>query len=153
MKAIFLQVIWALLNTSLSCRFFEHISELDLSSQKIRDFSNCLTGDHFPNLRVLNLDNNMVSDLSNMLGLTALAVLRLNHNRVEHLVAEKLRNASEALPPTGLMTLTALEVLQACVPSLDYVEMLQLWPHVQEWWLSQPRWFFQLYANMRVHTS
>lgn len=60
----------------------------------------------------------MLSDLSSMIGLTALAVLRLNHNRVEHLVAERLKNASEALPPMGLMTLTALEVLQACVPSL-----------------------------------
>jgi len=93
-------------------RFFEHVSELDLSSQKIRDFANCLTGEQFPNLRVLNLDNNMISDLSSMIGLTALAVLRLNHNRVEHLVPERPRHATEAPPPTGLMTLTSLEVLQ-----------------------------------------
>jgi Leucine-rich repeat (LRR) protein len=78
----------------LGHKFFDHVSELDLSSNKIRDTANCITGESFGNLRVLNLDNNMISDLSGLTGLSVLAVLRLNHNRIESLGPEK--------PPHGL---------------------------------------------------
>ena len=97
----------------LGHKFFDHVSELDLSSNKIRDTANCITGDTFCNLRVLNLDNNMISDLSSLSGLSVLAVLRLNHNRIESLGPEKPpRNGFESRPPCGLQTMTALEVLQ-----------------------------------------
>jgi len=42
----------------------------DLSSNKIRDTANCITGEHFGNLRVLNLDNNLIADLSGLTGLS-----------------------------------------------------------------------------------
>jgi Leucine-rich repeat (LRR) protein len=50
-------------------------------------------------------------DLSGLSGLTSLAVLRLNHNRVEALALEKPKGQTDA-PMVGLATLTALEVLQ-----------------------------------------
>jgi Leucine-rich repeat (LRR) protein len=71
-------------------------------------------GEGFPNLRVLNLDNNLISDLSSISNLTALAVLRLNHNRIESFVPGPRSNPG-ALPDgaaVGLHTLSALEVLQ-----------------------------------------
>jgi Leucine-rich repeat (LRR) protein len=53
---------------------------------------------------VLNLDNNLISDLSNLTGLSLLAVLRLNHNRIESLGPDKPVRAGAPEPtPTGLM--------------------------------------------------
>jgi Leucine-rich repeat (LRR) protein len=95
----------------LGHKFFDHVSELDLSSNKIRDTANCITGEVFGNLRVLNLDNNMISDLSGLTGLSVLAVLRLNHNRIESLGPDKPPRGPEA-PMCGLQTLSSLEVLQ-----------------------------------------
>ena len=97
----------------LGHKFFDHVSELDLSSNKIRDTANCITGDTFVNLRVLNLDNNMISDVSGLKNLSILAVLRLNHNRIESLGPEKpIRADADQAPAGGLQTLSALEVLQ-----------------------------------------
>ena len=101
----------------LGHKFFDHVSELDLSSNKIRDTANCITGEVFGNLRVLNLDNNLISDLSGLTGLSLLAVLRLNHNRIETLGPDKPAKAAAAaavaeVAPCGLQTLSALEVLQ-----------------------------------------
>ncbi|KAJ1494090.1 hypothetical protein T484DRAFT_1766595, partial [Baffinella frigidus] len=125
----------------LGHKFYEHVSELDLSSNKIRDTAACITGEMFPGLRVLNLDNNQISDPSGLTGLSCLVVLRLNHNRIDNVGPEKKahpdaepvglqvlgvlrlnhnridnvgpeKKAHPDAEPVGLQTLSALEVLQ-----------------------------------------
>jgi hypothetical protein len=60
---------------------FDRISELDLSSCRIRHIER-LSGDDFKNLLELNLDNNFLTSLHGLQNLTKLVVLRINHNRL-----------------------------------------------------------------------
>ena len=62
-------------------KYFEHIRELDLSSCRIREIEH-LSGEEFSNLRELNLDNNMLTNIDGLHALWKLQILRMNHNRV-----------------------------------------------------------------------
>jgi hypothetical protein len=107
--------------------FYEHVSELDLSGNKIRDTAQCITGAVFPGLRVLNLDNNQIADPSSLTGLSALVVLRLNHNRIDSIAPDK-RQLLPGAEPVGLQTLAALEVLQLGYNDIHSLLPLRLLP-------------------------
>ena len=59
--------------------FWHHVRELDLSRSKLRELD-ALHADGFSNLRELNLDGNLISDVHLLPRLPALNVLRLNNN-------------------------------------------------------------------------
>uniref|UniRef100_A0A7S4J9U1 U2A'/phosphoprotein 32 family A C-terminal domain-containing protein n=1 Tax=Guillardia theta TaxID=55529 RepID=A0A7S4J9U1_GUITH len=106
---------------------FGHVSELDLASCKIRDTADCITGAFFPNLRILNLDNNLITDLTGIADLSSLSVLRLNHNRIENLLPEKQRNGSDA-PVVPVIAFSSLEVLQLGFNEIHSLASLRLLP-------------------------
>ncbi|KAJ3411055.1 Leucine-rich repeat-containing protein 9 [Chytridiales sp. JEL 0842] len=65
---------------------FRNISELDLRNCKIREID-CFAGGDFRNIRKLNFDNNLISNLDPFLNLPWLRFLSLNNNRVEKLLS------------------------------------------------------------------
>jgi Leucine-rich repeat (LRR) protein len=93
---------------------FDNIRELELASCRVREIEQ-LSGEHFPNLRELNLDNNFITSVNGLHALPHLVVLRLNHNRIESL-CQPLR--ADELPPSpngsamGVAACQKLEVLQ-----------------------------------------
>ena len=104
------------LSEKIGHKYFEHIRELDLSSCRIREIEH-LSGEEFSNLRELNLDNNMLTDVNGLHALWKLQILRMNHNRINSLSvpSPSLANAGpEVSTPAqyGLGALTCLEVLQ-----------------------------------------
>ena len=99
--------------------FLEHVRELNLAASRVRDVGDVLTEASFPSLKELNLENNQLVDLSGLLDLPLLTILRLNHNRVEHLglVAD-----GDHLRPV----LPHLEVLQLGYNHINYIPSLRL---------------------------
>ena len=96
--------------------FWHHVRELDLSRAKLRELD-ALHADGFSNLRELNLDGNLISEVGTLPRLPALNVLRLNNNVITTppssapLPGESNGiNGPEAR--IGLASLHALEVLQ-----------------------------------------
>eukprot|EP00741_Cyanophora_paradoxa_P011210 tig00020554_g10830.t1 len=85
-------------------KFFEHVRELDLSGCRIKEIAGCIAPDEFCNLRELNLDNNFVTDVAPLARLPCLAVLKLNHNRVD--------TAGGECSCAGLGALVQIEALQ-----------------------------------------
>ena len=99
--------------------FLEHVRELNLAASRVRDVGDVLTEERFPSLKELNLDNNQLVDLSGLLNLPLLTILRLNHNRVEHLGF--VSADGEARP-----VLPHLEVLQLGYNHISYIPSLRL---------------------------
>ena len=105
------------LSEKIGHKYFEHIRELDLSSCRIREIEH-LSGEEFSNLRELNLDNNMLTNIDGLHALWKLQILRMNHNRVRELGLASLGNVADHTPENtynpyfGLEGLTNLEVLQ-----------------------------------------
>eukprot|EP01048_Picozoa_sp_COSAG05_P007592 COSAG05_NODE_539_length_8851_cov_3.718693_2_plen_1327_part_00 len=98
--------------------FLEHVRELNLAASRVRDLGDVMTQASFPGLKEINLDNNQLTDLSGLLDLPLLTVLRLNHNRVEHLGAAGGDETRTALPH--------LEVLQLGYNHINYIPSLRL---------------------------
>ncbi|GMI15843.1 hypothetical protein TrVE_jg5650 [Triparma verrucosa] len=89
--------------------FFEHVRELNLCQLKLKDVQ-VLSGQEFKGLREINLDNNLLVNLSTLSGLVNLSVLRLNYNRVES--AGVLGGGEEGGEGTGgIVDLPNLEIL------------------------------------------
>lgn len=65
---------------------FKNITELDLRNCKIREVD-CLSNGDFRNLRKLNFDNNLLTNIDCFGGLTGLRYLSLNHNKLERLLS------------------------------------------------------------------
>ncbi|OAJ40643.1 hypothetical protein BDEG_24350 [Batrachochytrium dendrobatidis JEL423] len=65
---------------------FKNISELDLRNCKIREID-CLANGDFRNLRRLNFDNNMLTNIDCFTTLVGLRCLSLNNNRIERLLS------------------------------------------------------------------
>ncbi|KAH9154748.1 hypothetical protein AeRB84_003209 [Aphanomyces euteiches] len=82
---------------------FNRIQEMELSSCRIREIGS-LHGDVFVNLRDLNLENNLISDISGLEKLPKLRVLNLSSNKIDRLTS--------AGPGTGILACPKLEVLQ-----------------------------------------
>ena len=99
--------------------FLEHVRELNLAASRVRDVGDVLTEATFPSLKELNLDNNMLVDLSGLLHLPLLTILRLNHNRVEHLGMVADSDHSRPVLPN-------LEVLQLGYNHINYIPSLRL---------------------------
>mmetsp|Transcript_24462 Transcript_24462/g.61912 ORF Transcript_24462/g.61912 Transcript_24462/m.61912 type:complete len:537 (-) Transcript_24462:1523-3133(-) len=117
------------LTDKIGHRFFEHIRELDLSGNRIRDLGDCLDGALFCNLRVLNLDQNQLNSLKGLNSLTSLGVLRLNHNRIDTgpQVLASTRSEGGAVDLSyGLRNLAALEVLQLAYNNVQSLTVLRL---------------------------
>lgn len=121
------------LTEKIGHRFFEHIRELDLSGNRIRDLGDCLDGAHFCNLRVLNLDQNQLSSLRGLSSLTSLGVLRLNHNRIDTspqaIASAPIVSSGGVDLSYGLRHLASLEVLQMaynCIQNLTVLRLYEL---------------------------
>jgi Leucine-rich repeat (LRR) protein len=99
--------------------FLEHVRELNLAASRVRDVGDVLTEASFPSLKELNLDNNQLVDLSGLLDLPLLTILRLNHNRVEHLGL--VADGDHPRP-----VLPHLEVLQLGYNHINYIPSLRL---------------------------
>eukprot|EP00945_MAST-04E_sp_MAST-4E-sp1_P005291 g5291.t1 len=105
------------LSEKIGHKYFEHIRELDLSSCRIREIEH-LSGEEFSNLRELNLDNNMLTNINGLHALWKLQILRMNHNRINELcVPQSVTGGPESgsvadASQYGLGALTSLEVLQ-----------------------------------------
>ncbi|KDO34129.1 hypothetical protein SPRG_01399 [Saprolegnia parasitica CBS 223.65] len=82
---------------------FNRIHEMELSSCRIREIGS-LHGDVFVNLKSLNLENNLITDISGIEKLPKLRGLNLSSNRIERL--------SHAGPHTGVLACPKLENLQ-----------------------------------------
>ena len=97
--------------------FWQHVRELDLSRSKIRALD-ALYSDGFDNLRELNLDGNLLTDVHSLPRLEALRSLNLNHNCI----------VSSAPPESGsgLASLAQLEVLQLGFNQLTELASLRL---------------------------
>jgi Leucine-rich repeat (LRR) protein len=97
--------------------FLEHVRELNLAASRVRDVGEVLKEKHFPSLKEVNLDNNQLTDLSGLQDLPQLSLLRLNHNRIEHL---GLSGSCES----GF--LAHLEVLHLGYNHINYIPALRL---------------------------
>ncbi|OQR95919.1 hypothetical protein THRCLA_07461 [Thraustotheca clavata] len=101
---------------------FNRIHEMELSSCRIREIGS-LHGDVFVNLKDLNLENNLISDISGIEKLPKLRVLNLSSNRIERLTF--------AGPYTGILACPKLENLQLANNQIS--DMIQLGlQHLQE---------------------
>ena len=99
--------------------FLEHVRELNLAASRVRDLGDVMSQASFPGLKEVNLDNNQLTDLGGLLGLPLLTVLRLNHNRIEHLGGAAEDSARSGLPH--------LEVLQLGYNHINYIPSLRLY--------------------------
>eukprot|EP00644_Phytophthora_capsici_P004087 jgi/Phyca11/131523/e_gw1.107.73.1 len=94
---------------------FGRIADMDISSCRIREIGR-IPGDVFSNVRVLNLENNQISDISGLEALPKLRVLNLNRNKIERLTPSSL-SSDYTLPDscdgggTGILACLNLEQL------------------------------------------
>ncbi|KAG1695276.1 hypothetical protein DVH05_020655 [Phytophthora capsici] len=94
---------------------FGRIADMDISSCRIREIGR-IPGDVFSNVRVLNLENNQISDISGLEALPKLRVLNLNRNKIEKLTPSSL-SSDYTLPDscdgggTGILACLNLEQL------------------------------------------
>ena len=111
--------------------FFEHIREINLSGCKLRDVD-ILGAPEFKNLRELNLDNNHMSTLESLAGLTNLSILRLNYNRIEGLFGPRraaedgIRNSSSRASLNGSASTASLASVNTANNSTSPLPTLQL---------------------------
>ncbi|EQC34689.1 hypothetical protein SDRG_08006 [Saprolegnia diclina VS20] len=101
---------------------FNRIHEMELSSCRIREIGS-LHGDVFVNLKDLNLENNLITDISGIEKLPKLRGLNLSSNRIERL--------SHAGPHTGVLACPKLENLQLAHNLITDMTQLGL-HHLQE---------------------
>ncbi|KAH6567544.1 hypothetical protein BASA62_006015 [Batrachochytrium salamandrivorans] len=80
---------------------FKHILELDLRNCKIREID-CLARGDFRNLRRLNFDNNLLTNIDGFTSLSGLRYLSLNSNKIERLLLADIAS------PTPLGSLNSL---------------------------------------------
>ncbi|KAF0688537.1 Aste57867_19853 [Aphanomyces stellatus] len=96
---------------------FNRIQEMELSSCRIREIGS-LHGDVFINLKDLNLENNLISDISGLEKLTKLRVLNLSNNKLEQL--------ANVGPGTGVLACPKLENLQLARNAIADMTLLGL---------------------------
>jgi Leucine-rich repeat (LRR) protein len=99
---------------------FKQVRELDLSNMKIRDLADVLNGSVLCNLKVLNLDHNLISDCVGLSSLVSLSVLRLNHNKIDF--------APGKCDCRGFESLVNLEVLQLSNNEITSIEKFRKLP-------------------------
>jgi Leucine-rich repeat (LRR) protein len=106
---------------------FKNVDSLDLNSCKLRHLD-ALSAERFPNLRVLVLDNNHISDLSSLSPLPLLRVLRLNRNRIVAAPSFDKDKEREGLLTRGFLAtcFPALEVLELGFNRIASIAALQL---------------------------
>eukprot|EP00742_Colponemidia_sp_Colp-10_P007673 GILJ01008271.1.p1 GENE.GILJ01008271.1~~GILJ01008271.1.p1 ORF type:complete len:1377 (+),score=161.86 GILJ01008271.1:344-4132(+) len=96
-------------------RSFKDVRDLDLSACRIREVDDIFNESTFPNLRDLNLDNNMLTSMRCFGLMPKLQVLHLNHNKLETLSVTAITDIpahGDRLEVRGLLGLPSLEVLQ-----------------------------------------
>lgn len=116
-----------ILSSRLHGRRLKEISELDLSSCKLRDFEDMFDQSTCPNLRELNLSNNFMSSMRGFGHLPLLKILKLRDNKIETLFCKP--NPEEGRHyKRGLFGLPALEYLDVSKNCLQYLYGLQYSP-------------------------
>ena len=55
---------------------------VNLSNQKLRDLGGVFKGSQFPSLTELNVEQNLLADISDIFELKRLAILNVNYNRL-----------------------------------------------------------------------
>ncbi|KXS20065.1 L domain-like protein [Gonapodya prolifera JEL478] len=75
---------------------FSGISDLDIANCKIRHLD-CFSDGLFPNLRKLNVDNNLLTSLDALLCLKNLESLSANNNRIEQVFSGSARETSDVI--------------------------------------------------------
>eukprot|EP01029_Cantina_marsupialis_P011755 TRINITY_DN26150_c0_g1_i1.p1 TRINITY_DN26150_c0_g1~~TRINITY_DN26150_c0_g1_i1.p1 ORF type:complete len:1335 (+),score=239.95 TRINITY_DN26150_c0_g1_i1:107-4111(+) len=134
--------------------YFERIHELDLNSCKIREIET-LTGNDFTVLRELNLDQNLLTNISGLEALSNLTVLRLSYNRIETLIPPTDNVGLAAMPrleklflgfneisdmnSLGLATLPNLKLLNLQGNAISRIDGLSFCPQLQELVLDKNR--------------
>ncbi|KAG2444570.1 hypothetical protein HXX76_001315 [Chlamydomonas incerta] len=124
------------LEERLGHRLFDRIRDLDCSGLKIRDVGSVFLGEDMEGLQELNLDNNMMTEVSALALLRQLVVLRLNGNRLGeeacfHPARLLERNAElvRAMGARGIPQLElfpSLQVLQLGANCISSIASLQL---------------------------
>lgn len=87
----------------------DQIRELDLSNCKLKDFEDTFDQYKMPNLRELNLNNNMMITLKAIGYMPALKILRMRNNRLETLFVKPASEEKSA--KRGLFAVSGLEFL------------------------------------------
>jgi Leucine-rich repeat (LRR) protein len=75
---------------------FKDIAELDLRNCKIREVD-CLSSGEFRNLRKLNFDNNLLTNIDCFRDLVGLRQLSLNNNKLEKLLSQDITPSKNAI--------------------------------------------------------
>ena len=101
----------------------DQLRELDLSNCKLRDFEDTFDQYKMPNLRELNLNNNMMLTLKAIGHMPALRILRLRNNRLETLFVKP--TSEEKTARRGLFGVLGLEFLDVQSNNLQYLYGLQ----------------------------
>lgn len=97
------------MNSRLSGRKLTDMRELDLSSCKLRDFEDMFDNSKIPNIRELNLNNNMMSSLRCLGFLPTLKILRMRQNKIETLYCKP--NPEDKVFKKGLFGMPGIELL------------------------------------------
>jgi len=105
-------------------RKLKDLKELDLSSQKLKDFDNMFDETMFPNLKELNLSHNSLQTLKGFSQMPKLKILVVKANRLSSLFCRP----SETGMAKGLLGLTSLEVLDVSYNNLQDFYGLQFAP-------------------------
>ncbi|KAG7394612.1 Leucine-rich repeat-containing protein 9 [Phytophthora boehmeriae] len=110
---------------------FGRLVDMDLSSCRIREISP-ITGANFPNVREINLENNQISDISSLEGLSSLRVLNLNRNRIDKLAPSNSQSIDYTLPENcdgggkGILACLNLEQLYLAYNQITDMSVLGL---------------------------
>lgn len=112
-----------ILEARIGNRSLKDIKELDLSSQKLRDFDG-MFDDQFSNLRELNLSHNQLVTLKCFGSMPRLRILKVKANRLDTLFCRP----SDSGQPKGLLGLTGLEFLDVSHNNLHDLYGLQFAP-------------------------
>ena len=110
---------------------FANVSALELCGAKLRDLTIFEELD-FVNLKELTLENNQITELSGLLALKSLSVLRLNQNRIEACMAQQQQQQQN--DASDEQTLPALEVLHLNYNRVSDIKELELhrFPRLRE---------------------
>ncbi|KAG2449146.1 hypothetical protein HYH02_005893 [Chlamydomonas schloesseri] len=124
------------LEERLGHRLFDRIRDLDCSGLKIRDVGSVFLGEDMDGLQELNLDNNMMTEVSALALLRHLVVLRLNSNRLGEEASfhparllERNPELVRAMAARGIQQLEllpSLQVLQLGANCISSISSLQL---------------------------
>jgi Leucine-rich repeat (LRR) protein len=96
-----------IMSSRLQGRKLTEMRELDLSNCKLRDFEDMFDAVKIPNIRELNLNNNLMSSLRCLGFLPTLKILRLKSNKIETLYCKP--NPEDKVFKKGLFGMPSIE--------------------------------------------